>query len=81
MRPRPVTPQLFSEHVEGVDPPAAEALCNALKAAGLLNATDFLKEDPRCGSAPQTRADTCRGVAVPVHTRWSPTHLACRRPT
>jgi len=60
VRPRPVVPQLFSERVEGVDGPAAEALCKALKAAGLLNTTDFLKEDPRC-FAPQTRAQTCHG--------------------
>lgn len=47
IRPRPVTAQLFSGRVEGIDENTAEAVYKALKAAELLNATDYLKEDPR----------------------------------
>lgn len=48
IRPRPVTPELFSGRIEGVDASTAGAMYKALKMAELLNATDFLKEDPRC---------------------------------
>ncbi|CAL8463648.1 g3182 [Coccomyxa elongata] len=47
IRPRPVTPELFSGRIEGIDVSTAGAIYKALKKAQLLNATDFLKEDPR----------------------------------
>ncbi len=47
IRPRPVTAELFSGRIEGIDVSTAGAICKALKKAELLNATDFLKEDPR----------------------------------
>ena len=46
-RPRPVTAELFSERIEGIDAASGAAVVAALKAAGMLNATDFLVEDPR----------------------------------
>ena len=48
MRPRPVTAELFSERIEGIDGDTAAAMAFALGEAALLNATSFLIEDPRC---------------------------------
>ena len=46
-RPRPVSAALISERIESVDTATGAAVVVALKQAGLLNATDFLIEDPR----------------------------------
>jgi len=46
-RPRPVSAALFSERIESVNTATGAAVVVALKQAGLLNATDFLIEDPR----------------------------------
>ena len=46
-RPRPVSAALFSERIESVNAATGAAVVVALKQAGLLNATDFLIEDPR----------------------------------
>lgn len=48
VRPRAVTPELFSDRIVGVSPAASKAIHRAFKEADLLNATDFLREDPRC---------------------------------
>ena len=46
-RPRPVSAVLLSERIESVNTATGAAVVVALKQAGLLNATDFLIEDPR----------------------------------
>ena len=49
-RSRPVSAELFSERIDGVDVATGAAIVAALEGAGLLNATGFLIEDPRCSS-------------------------------
>lgn len=48
IRPRAITPKTFMERVDGIDEGTSVAVYKALKGADILNATDFLKEDPRC---------------------------------
>ncbi len=47
IRPRPITETLFSERVEGISLATSVAMHKALKDADILNATDFLRQDPR----------------------------------
>ena len=48
VRQRPIGPTYFSDRIEGITPATSQAMQQALKAARMLNATDFLTEDPRC---------------------------------
>ena len=64
IRPRPVAPELFSGRIEGVDASTAGSIYKALKKAELLNATDFLKEDPRC--APDALASLKQCVPLQI---------------
>ena len=47
IRPRPITQTLFSDRVEGISLATSEAMYKALKSAEILNATDYLRQDPR----------------------------------
>lgn len=70
-RPRPLTPSYFSDRSEAVGAAASAQAIAALRAAQLLNASDFLLQDPRCAghtlAAPLRQDPRCaaRTLAAP----------------
>ena len=78
MHPRPLSPEFFSDRIDGINAETSGKLYEALKKADLLEADGRLKHDPRCASPPRLFLHSCRRSLSPRSCLCATLHIIAK---